>query len=937
MSAGRADAVVKKLMCDRCKDFCEVTFETSQRHEILCTVCFERESLQQETQQQQQRQHAYALTSNEARTKEIVPPGLNEEETRAFLRRYDEAIVQFTAMKHRREQEEQRLMYQQKQQLKHQQERYQQQQQQQPGAASDNLKARIKLFKEKRTKNKQETGKSANAKLREKVFGGMIHNHSSGDSSAGNARSRISFNSSSSSSIVSSSSSSSSSARNAEENKPPPRYHNAVAIVDPLHQQQLDEWQRNIRPMIKVPPTKAQEAACHFLWTLRQQGFPGALVGDEMGCGKTFTALLDALCEFLAQEGTLEHVQKIAAAGEPYMRPQATLPVVIVVQNHQAALNWCVEAKKCLDLPDNFTGIVQTSCGANRRNNEHVLETCAFVITYGSALSTHFKLIRPLGDDGDAEEASTEDNSVEEVTEIEGVEKTPAPNGKRKRAEPKHAKRGKKQREEDALDWLDSAEARSKLNFGDGNIYGFEEVLMIVVDEVDYFLVQDFNGRSSLRTTGKLSFTSLIHLLRLGKRSLLLTGTPTLGNAPEGMVRQLLSMMQLHLFMRNHPEHELHSRLTTNGETNSLGLRFVVETVMKLMIRRRKADVNPNITTSHLHDISVPLSEDESREMADLEKMASDKLEEAMTKMDNAINNEEKDEIKAGMQGLYLKLLTMLRMATSSNIELFLRTFHACEALDPSLRDKKRQELTTEFNQEVKELSSKETLILAICQAIADILEKAVIFTEFRFAQDRLHHVLMEYLKATSAEIAVFELRADQSPAERSAVVQLYNEHKGPAFLLVPIKLGGRGLNLQVANHVIMPCSNYNPSNTDQALARMDRIGQLRTDVHVWNLLCGNTIEPWIHDKISIPKTEEALQLAPQDRKNGFLGRRDDTLRFGVKGAVPEENKAIRAFSHDVLQFSVARNAARDQWTMEHALAMVDLTPSQFFEAKESN
>lgn len=72
--------------------------------------------------------------------------------------------------------------------------------------------------------------------------------------------------------------------------------------------------------------------------------------------------------------------------------------------------------------------------------------------------------------------------------------------------------------------------------------------------------------------------------------------------------------------------------------------------------------------------------------------------------------------------------------------------------------------------------------------------------------------------------------------------------------MIVSIRAGNTGLNLQIANHVIICDPWWNPAQEDQAVGRAHRMGQLK-DVTVYRLYMNNSIEEKIkimHEKKQI-------------------------------------------------------------------------------------
>jgi SNF2 family DNA or RNA helicase len=77
---------------------------------------------------------------------------------------------------------------------------------------------------------------------------------------------------------------------------------------------------------------------------------------------------------------------------------------------------------------------------------------------------------------------------------------------------------------------------------------------------------------------------------------------------------------------------------------------------------------------------------------------------------------------------------------------------------------------------------------------------------------------------------------------ERDEAIAWFRESPGPCVLLISLKAGGVGLNLQEASTVVMFDRWWNPAVEDQAMARAHRFGRSRP-LHVFRFLVEDTIE----------------------------------------------------------------------------------------------
>ncbi|HYP34580.1 MAG TPA: DEAD/DEAH box helicase, partial [Burkholderiaceae bacterium] len=134
------------------------------------------------------------------------------------------------------------------------------------------------------------------------------------------------------------------------------------------------------------------------------------------------------------------------------------------------------------------------------------------------------------------------------------------------------------------------------------------------------------------------------------------------------------------------------------------------------------------------------------------------------------------------------------------------------------------------------------TMSGAKVQAFADLAEelaanghKALVFSQFvDFLQ-----LLRQPLDA--AGIAYQYLDGSTPAVERTRRVAAFQAGEGTLFL-ISLKAGGFGLNLTVADYVVIADPWWNPAAEDQASGRAHRIGQLRP-VTVYRLVNAGTLE----------------------------------------------------------------------------------------------
>ena len=114
---------------------------------------------------------------------------------------------------------------------------------------------------------------------------------------------------------------------------------------------------------------------------------------------------------------------------------------------------------------------------------------------------------------------------------------------------------------------------------------------------------------------------------------------------------------------------------------------------------------------------------------------------------------------------------------------------------------------------------------------------RALIFTQF--VDERYG------ARAIAARLRAFRpllYTGDLSPAERDDVVQRFRERPEHTALILSLRAGAEGLNLQDASYVFHFDRWWNPARERQAEGRSHRLGQTRP-VHVYTYVCEATIE----------------------------------------------------------------------------------------------
>ncbi len=132
--------------------------------------------------------------------------------------------------------------------------------------------------------------------------------------------------------------------------------------------------------------------------------------------------------------------------------------------------------------------------------------------------------------------------------------------------------------------------------------------------------------------------------------------------------------------------------------------------------------------------------------------------------------------------------------------------------------------------------SAKLERILEILDAIRLSGEKAVVFSHTLQPLYALQGIL--HKQGIKGEL----LTGKHSISERSQIIQTFKVRADIVALLCSSRVGGEGLTLTEANHVIFINEWWNPSSNTQARDRVVRLGQERT-VYVHRFRCRGTVE----------------------------------------------------------------------------------------------
>ncbi|MEW6746739.1 MAG: DEAD/DEAH box helicase [Planctomycetota bacterium] len=145
--------------------------------------------------------------------------------------------------------------------------------------------------------------------------------------------------------------------------------------------------------------------------------------------------------------------------------------------------------------------------------------------------------------------------------------------------------------------------------------------------------------------------------------------------------------------------------------------------------------------------------------------------------------------------------------------------------------------------------SGKWARLRELCEVIAAKQEKALIFTQFR----EVAAPIASFLGGVFGRPGLM-LHGEIEVKKRKDLVARFQEDETVPFFVLTLKVGGSGLNLTAASHVVHFDRWWNPAVENQATDRTFRIGQTR-NVLVHKFVCRGTVEEKIDELIESKKT----------------------------------------------------------------------------------
>ena len=142
--------------------------------------------------------------------------------------------------------------------------------------------------------------------------------------------------------------------------------------------------------------------------------------------------------------------------------------------------------------------------------------------------------------------------------------------------------------------------------------------------------------------------------------------------------------------------------------------------------------------------------------------------------------------------------------------------------------------------------STKLERLIDICDELNSKEEKIIVFSQYVKSLEKINN------KISGDNVFLYHGGLDKD--EKDTIIKKFKDFDGHAVLLMSIKAGSVGLNLQEASTVVLFDRNWNPAIEKQAIARAHRMGR-KDSVHAIKFIVRDSIEERINDLL-IEKNE---------------------------------------------------------------------------------
>merc|ERR1719310_1134431 len=192
------------------------------------------------------------------------------------------------------------------------------------------------------------------------------------------------------------------------------------------------------------------------------------------------------------------------------------------------------------------------------------------------------------------------------------------------------------------------------------------------------------------------------------------------------------------------------------------------------------------------------------------------------------------------------------------------------------------------LNNDMVKASGKLEVLDRMLPKLLNFNHKVLIFSQFT--------TMLDILEAYMGWKGFKNVRLDGqvSHEERGRRIEQFNEDPEIKVFLLSARAGGLGLNLQVADTVILFDLDWNPQNDKQAVARAHRVGQTR-EVRILRLITDSAVEHHMEQRCQEKlDMEKKVMGAGLFRSTATAEQRREALR-SVLGLQPASASSSRA------------------------------------------
>ncbi|XBW34999.1 hypothetical protein QEN19_000564 [Hanseniaspora menglaensis] len=358
----------------------------------------------------------------------------------------------------------------------------------------------------------------------------------------------------------------------------------------------------------------------------------------------------------------------------------------------------------------------------------------------------------------------------------------------------------------------------------------------------------------------------------------LLTGTPLQNN-----LRELISLLNFIMPSLFYEQKEalinvFKQKATTNTNEgyNPLLAQEALQRAKQLMkpfiLRRRKQQVLKHLPAKHIKVVHCDMVEHQKKQYSlKLKEMVESKTNETKKARTNWIMQLRKLAIHPGLSRNYFNDGVIDKMSSAilkepyyrkdGNKQYIMEDMEVMSDLELNHLCLQHPRTLKRFGIDHNELLEESGKVKAMLDLLNKIVvkkgEKLLIFSMFTQVLDIIGKVLENHGHK------FLRLDGQTSVNERQTLIdQFYNNENIKVFIL-STKAGGFGINLVVANNVLIFDQSFNPHDDAQAMDRAHRVGQTK-EVNVFTLIANNTIEEKIYNL-----AQNKLQLDKHISKEG--------------------------------------------------------------------